>query len=382
MLELLQRHGDRALAIGLVIAVWIEAVVIGTVPGEGSLAPTSEALAFATISGVLVAGSVAWRATVPLIGLALAMLAAVAAVTAPHDAPVAVVVAMVIASYSVAAHTRATSAVIGGLGVVALVAVAIAKDMGPEPVVGDLSVPILIFGGPWLAGMSIRSRREREALLEHARVEEARAAVADERARISRELHDAVAHAIGVVVLQARGARRTIVTDRAAATEALDAIEATGAQALAEMRRLVGVLRRDDEGMALAPPPSLRHLGALVDRVREAGLPVKVSVEGIATDLPPGIDLSAYRIVQEALTNVLTHAGPATATVVIRYLEDGLELEIADTGQGRRRSTIDGHGLIGMRERVTLYQGTLVADSRSGGGFVIRARLPFGATAT
>ena len=200
--------------------------------------------------------------------------------------------------------------------------------------------------------------------------------MADERARIARELHDAVAHSIGVVVLQARGARKTMQSDPEAALEALDAIEATGTQALAEMRRLVGVLRQADDGMDLSPPPSLRHLDALVDRVRAAGLPVELTIEGTPIELAPGIDLSAYRIVQEALTNALAHAGPATASVRVRYDEDQLALEIADTGVGARQPDPSGHGLIGMRERVSLYDGRLETDVRPGGGFVIRARLP------
>ena len=153
-------------------------------------------------------------------------------------------------------------------------------------------------------------------------------------------------------------------------------IEATGSEALAEMRRLLGMLRTDDEEIALAPQPSLRYLDALAAQVREAGLPVDLSVEGEPTELPPGVDLSAYRIVQEALTNALKHAGPATARVVVRYRENDLELEIADTGAAASAGDGEGHGLAGMRERVSLYGGRIETGPRDGGGFAVRARLP------
>ena len=165
-------------------------------------------------------------------------------------------------------------------------------------------------------------------------------------------------------------------TDRRSALEALDAIETTGSEALAEMRGLVGVLREDDEGVALSPPPSLRHVESLMARVREAGLPVELSIEGTPVGLPAGMDAAAYRIVQEALTNALAHAGPGTAKVVIRYGVDRLDLEIGDTGVGPGRFGGDGHGLVGMRERVSLHDGQLETGPRPGGGFIVRANFP------
>jgi signal transduction histidine kinase len=177
-------------------------------------------------------------------------------------------------------------------------------------------------------------------------------------------------------VLQARGARRSLDTDEEETREALNTIEDTGSEALAEMRRLLGMLRTRDEDIALAPQPSLRYLDALATQVREAGLPVDLTVMGEPIELPPGVDLSAYRIVQEALTNALKHAGPAIAWVVVRYGKNDLELEITDTGPGTAASDGEGHGLVGMRERVSLYGGRLEAGPRQGGGFAVRARLP------
>jgi signal transduction histidine kinase len=376
----LRRHGDRLLAIALVIGVWLETTGIGVSRDDEPIAASPPAAGVALLAGVLLAASLAWRQRAPLLPLVLAIVVASVALAEPLDGPVTVVVAMMVATYSVGAHTRDRSAIAGVAGLAVLLAIAVARELTDEFEVADAALPVLVLGGPWLAGLALRSRRERETVLEQARLDHATTAVAEERARIARELHDAVAHSIGVVVLQARGARRTMTVDPAAAIEALDAIESTGTQALVEMRRLVGVLRQPDDGVDLSPPPSLRHLDAMVDQVRAAGLPVELTIEGTPIALAPGVDLSAYRIVQEALTNALAHAGPATATVRVRYGEDHLALEIADTGTGVRQPDPAGHGLIGMRERVSLYQGRLETDVRPGGGFVIRARLPLTTT--
>jgi len=369
----LRRHGDRLLALTLVAGVAIQTSLTFGVQGDDAMSPR-DVLALALT--LLLAASLAWRRRAPLVVLGLAIAAAAVSVTAPVDAPVALVVALTVATYSVGANATGRAAVFGGVGVGVLIAVAVAKDLGPDQDINDVAVPALIFGMPWLAGLSLRSRREREAALEGLRAEHASAAVADERARIARDLHDAVAHSMGVIILQARGARRTFRTDPGAALEALDAIETTGTEALAEMRGLVGVLRDDGQQMALAPPPSLRHVASLVATVREAGLPVDLSIEGTPVGLPAGMDASAYRIVQEALTNALAHAGPATANVVIRYGTDDLDLEIGDTGVGPRDDRADGHGLTGMRQRVSFHDGRLEVGPRPGGGFMVRASLP------
>jgi signal transduction histidine kinase len=178
------------------------------------------------------------------------------------------------------------------------------------------------------------------------------------------------------MVVQAAAERSALGTDRAAPGEALDAIERTGRQALAEMRRLFTLLRSDAPS-ELAPQPTLAELGALVEDVRSAGLAVELEIHGEPDGVPPGVALCAYRIVQEALTNVIKHAGPARAAVLVRYAADSLELEVSDDGRGQRNGSAPGHGLLGMRERVALYGGELDAASRAGGGFSVRARLPF-----
>jgi signal transduction histidine kinase len=234
----------------------------------------------------------------------------------------------------------------------------------------------LLFGTPWAVGRAIRYRRIRESQLEREKAE-AEAAIAEERTRIARELHDVVAHAISVIVLQARGGRKLLDDEPDEARQALDAIEHTASQALGEMRRLLGLLRESHERLALAPQPTLARLDDLVGRVRDAGLPVELSIEGIATELPPGVDLSAYRIVQEALTNALKHAGPATARVTVRYRDGELDLEIADDGAGSANGGGAGHGLAGIRERVAVFGGDVQAGSRPEGGYAVRARLPY-----
>jgi signal transduction histidine kinase len=378
----LRTYGDWALALGLAVLLQIEVWTIDPshAPGDvGSDVYSSAERAFAAAVGLVLTLSLAWRRRTPLAVLALAIAVSVVAnVVAVLEAATIPAVALAIAAYSVGAHTEGRRASIGALGVAALIAANAAQNA-----FGDLLLIAMILGGAWLAGRAIRYRRDRERTLERLTVdlerereEKARAAVAEERVRIARELHDVVAHAISVIVLQARGGRRSLATDPGETREALDTIEATGSQALAEMRRLLGMLRRDDEQIALAPQPSLRYLDALAAQVREAGLPLDLSVEGEPIELPPGVDLSAYRIVQEALTNALKHAGPATARVVVRYRENDLELEIADTGRGTSTNDGGGHGLVGMRERVSLYGGKLEAGPGNGGGFAVRARLP------
>lgn len=236
--------------------------------------------------------------------------------------------------------------------------------------------------GAWLGGRGFRSREEhaghleeRAARLELEREANARAAVAEERTRIARELHDVVAHNVSVIVIQSQAAQQSTPPDGDAG-RALRSIEATGQEALSEMRRLLGLLRREDEELALTPQPSLRHLDRLAASVRDAGLPVEVEVQGDPVSLPPGVDLSAYRIVQEALTNALKYAGPASARVLVRYGAGELELEISDDGSGNGVGNGGGHGLIGMRERVNVYGGMVESGSRPEGGYAIRVRLP------
>jgi len=236
----------------------------------------------------------------------------------------------------------------------------------------------------WLLAEALRGRRDRlvelearAGLLEAEREERERRAVADERLRISRELHDVVAHHVSVMGVQAGAARRVLRRDPDLATDALGTIEDSGRKAVDELRRLVGFLRSSDErdtGDSLAPQPGLARVAELVDSARAGGLDVRVRVEGERHDLPGSLDLSAFRVVQEALTNVVKHSGAVSADVTLRYLPDAVELEVVDPGP-RRASPGTGHGLLGMRERVVLHGGQLSAGVH-GGGYRVRARLP------
>jgi signal transduction histidine kinase len=212
--------------------------------------------------------------------------------------------------------------------------------------------------------------------LQRQREDEAQRAVAEERARLARELHDVVAHAVSMVVVQAEAGAASGPPGRV--EEAFDAIADTGRTALSELRRLLGVLRSPEEAGPRQPQPGVAQLEPLVESVRRAGLPVELRIEGTGRPLPPGVDLSAYRIVQEALTNSVKHAGPARASVLLRYGDRDLELEVVDDGRGLRSSTTPGHGLAGMRERTALLGGDLDVGPAPGGGFAVRARLPLG----
>jgi signal transduction histidine kinase len=231
---------------------------------------------------------------------------------------------------------------------------------------------------PWLFGRNIRARNLRLAAAEREREQRAQLAVSDERSRIARELHDVVAHSVGVIVVQAEGARRVFDQDPERAREALDSIERTARTALADMRRSLGVLRREDSRRALAPQPGISDLEGLIEQARAGGLAVELAVEGERVSLPQGIDLSAYRIVQEALTNVIKHAGAVRALVTVRYGDSELELEVADDGPGPPVGGADGSGLgiVGMRERVESHGGELHTGPGPQGGFVVRASLP------
>jgi signal transduction histidine kinase len=319
----------------------------------------------------------AWRRRSPLAVVVVVMsaFAVQSLILDPTPTPDVELVPAVIAVYSVGSHADRWMS-LAGLGV-SLAAGLIWLGLG------DFLLPTVLFGGSWFAGRLVQKRQlyaqafaERARVLELERDANARVAAAEERVRIAREMHDAVGHSVSVMVVQAGAERLALGDERPETREALLAIERTGREALAEMSRLLGILRKDGEGLSLAPRPSLAQIDALVQTVRDAGVPVALSVEGKATELPAGVDVSAYRIVQEALTNVVKHAGPATATVVVRYGRRAVEVEVTDDGRGSVNGSTNGHGLVGMRERIELHGGTLEAGGRSAGGFAVKARLP------
>ena len=253
----------------------------------------------------------------------------------------------------------------------------------PRSGVGNFVVASIIFAIVWTIAFGVGRKsleadeaKERASRAEREREERARSAVAEERARIARELHDVVGHSVSVMTVQASGVRRLLRPDQDREREALLVVERTGREALAEMRRMVGVLRRPEEAPALAPQPSLEHLSRLVDQARESGLPVDLRIEGEATQLPAGVDLTAYRLVQEGLTNVVKHAQATRAEVFVNYGDGYLEVTVKDDGKGLGNGDGGGHGLVGMRERVSVYGGELDAGPQTGGGYRLRAKLP------
>ena len=371
LMRMIERHGDAALATALTVLVLLD-LVLGGGPAAIEI-PTA-------ILAIALGLAAARRSQAPLVllGIILAVSVATALIPTLRDARAVTSIGLflMLAVYSAAAYTSGvtTRIAIVMLGVICISTFALDREaLTAEGVV----FYAIVFGAPWAAGRAIRARRLNDGRLEQERARAA-AAIVDERARIARELHDVVAHSISVMILQARGGRHALETHPDEADAAFANIERTGQESLDEMRRLLGLLRSSDEELALAPQPGLRELHRLVDQVRDAGLPVEVLVEGEPRELPPGVDLSAYRIVQEALTNALRHAGPASARVQLRYLPDTLELEVADDGSGVGDGAGAGYGLIGMRERVSVYGGELDAGRRPGGGYALRVRLPLG----
>ncbi len=254
-----------------------------------------------------------------------------------------------------------------------------APDSG---VAGYIITPALFAMG-WLSGFALQQRGARaEAAELHAarlardREEATRAAIADERARIARELHDALGHSVSVMTIQASAVRRMLKPGQEKERDALLAVEQTGREALVEMRRLVGILRVAEDAPELEPPPGVDQVSRLVEQARVLGLAVELHVEGKPAPLPPGIGLTAYRLVQEGLTNARKHSDASHTEVRLRYEADGLEVEVCDNGKGAEAVDEGGHGLTGMRERVSIYGGEFEAGPRAEGGYRLRARLP------
>jgi signal transduction histidine kinase len=373
-----RRGADIGLAVGLALLALIDLAVSSDAASWGGRGPLQVCLALGCTLPL------AWRVRYPIATVAVITAAGglLVAVAAPHQAPFEVFIGSVLASYSIGAHTAGARRWLGlglmfGVGLPFMVA---AGSRGMAT--GNTLAPIAWLAGAWAVGAIIRGRRLRTADLELLTAElavqrdlQAQAAVAVERGRIARELHDVVAHNVSMMVVQAGAADRVLEGDQPDVRRALAAIAGTGRETVDEMRLLLGVLR-SDEGGALSPQPGLSDLDQLVGNVRSAGLQVDLRVEGDLSPLSPGVDLSAYRIVQEALTNVIKHAGTATVEVTVRYAKDSVQVEVCDDGRPREPASGGGNGLIGMRERVTMLGGEFRAGARQGGGFAVFACLP------
>jgi signal transduction histidine kinase len=367
---------DRLWAAALFVAFELEVLLGDNIDGRVPL----------LLIGAVIGLAFLWRRDRPLVTLVVTLAGALvgeAFLTGPPNLVTGILL-LVSAIYSAGAHSERREALIGlGLGVAAVFALALMQDPG------DIFWPVTFFCFvPWLAGRTMQNQTrlarelsEKADRAEVAREEAERRSIAEERTRIARELHDVLAHNLSVMVVQAGAARRIAERDPEAAAQAAELIRSTGRDALAELRGLFGPVRRG-EGEALAGPPTLRRVDRLVARARDAGLKVEARLEGREVKLPAGVDLTAYRVVQEALTNVIKHAGAGHVRVLVTYEPWEVVVEVEDDGKGSAggngalTTAGGGHGLVGMRERVTLYGGAFQAGPRRGGGFAVRARLP------
>jgi signal transduction histidine kinase len=366
---------DCALALALAVASVIEVATVDGLAGSP----------WVNFAGVLlISGSVALRRVRPLTA-SLVWTAALFGMIALGAAPTQLsspFLSLFVVPYGTGSRLERNPAILTLALTWAGVAAAWIDD--PDRIFGDLFFPGMFATVFWIAGRVVRSRSQLTAELHEAavraadeRAAEAARAVADERRRIARELHDVVAHSVSMMVVQAGGARRILDREPQRAVAAAELIERTGREALAEMRRLLGVLHPDEDA-DYAPQPSLRELEALVERARGAGVPVELQIAGERRELPAGLDLAAYRVVQEALTNVVKHGGGAATEVIVHYRADAVDVRIADRGQGGLDARLGGtgHGLVGMRERVRMYGGELRTGRRRGGGFEVAVTLP------
>jgi signal transduction histidine kinase len=371
---------DAAIALGTT-ALMIVAVWSGTAPDERFAdKPVS------TLLLLPVGLSLAFRRRAPLV---VAVVVATGhllqtAVTGSFSQAPALALCIVIALYSLGAHTSLRRALIGG----GLVAASLQlKGIIAEPSRPDESPFVALFW--WLLGLSVvglgvlvRSQRRSSELQRDAREREAertaheRAVVAEERQRIARELHDVVSHNVSASILQAGAAEELLKTDPERAAMALRSIQEMGREAIGEMRRMLGIIREDGATGPAPPQPRLSDLGALVERAGGPGIDARLVIEGDVAELAPGLELSAYRIVQEALTNVTKHAAASRVVVSVRYGESDLLVEVQDDGASATLSNRAGHGLVGMRERMDLLGGELWHGPAPGGGYLVRARVP------
>lgn len=336
-----------------------------------------------TAAAVGITLAVAWRRTAPLSALSvvLGFYLVHLIVVGPPPLSVALGAAFLLSVYSSAAYQPPRRALVA-LGLALATGVVLSVNAPGSGINDLLAATLFSVVVPWLLG-SVRARqrharalRAHAARLERDREEQARVAVALERARIARELHDIVAHAASVIVVQAEAGEALLSAGRVEeAAAGFRTIQHSGRQALAELRRLLGLLR-SDEAEPLGPQPKIADVAALVEHLNAAGIATELRVEGAARPLPPGIELSVYRLIQEALTNVLKHAGPASAKVDLRYGDGILDVEVVDDGAGPLGPADGGHGLVGMRERVRLYGGNFHAGPCPGGGYGLRVQLP------
>jgi signal transduction histidine kinase len=362
-------HGLPAADVALAFAFFAAKLVslaAGIQPGGGLVSYI--ALPFWTLP-------LAWRSREPTAVAVVIGCTAVleTAIGGYHDSLIALLI-LVLVPYSIGAHHKSTRDLVPGFGFFAAAGLTEGVLQGAGGI-GNFMAICALLGGSLMAGLWVRQLRLRAETLERLAADRERAAVAEERARIARELHDEVAHAMSVIAVQADAAEGALAHDASLVQPPLVAIRDTARSALADMRRVVGALRADDEAIPHAPEPGLARIGTLLDHARAAGLGVEVRVEGDRAPLPPAVDVAAYRVLQEGLTNVRKHANARHAEVVLHYGPEELALAVIDDGDGSGAGGGSGHGLTGIRERVSLLGGEVHARSEPH-GFALRATLP------
>ena len=372
----LAAHGGRPVDAAIALIIGVGFCLEGTI-GKDAAGPPAANVAVGAAVGV----ALLWRRRAPIVP-ALAVAAAVAVHTqllTPVGGLISMMLVLIVVGYAASRYGEGRER----WAALAVVALAVpVSDIGSGNTIDDVLFAVIVVAVAAVAGQAVR-RSAREARLLAERTHELEAerargehsAVLDERRRIARDLHDVVAHTVSVMVVQAGAARRTLERDPARALEALHAVRSTGDEAVAELDRLLGLLRPEEARVA-STHPGVGTLDGLAERMRAAGLAVELVVHGRARELDPGLDLAAYRVVQEALTNTLKHAGGAPATVAVTWEHDALELLVVDEGRDGAPGQGSRRGLQGMRERIEAYEGELEAGPAPGGGFRVWARLP------
>jgi signal transduction histidine kinase len=380
---------DGLLAAALAIVGQLDAWA-GFEDGDNHLAVAHDRAVAAAL--LLVATlAVAWRRRQPFPALVACLAAGVALALVTGVAPfVAGLVPVLLLVYAIAAYGRDEREQWAGLALAAAASLATCAAVPRLWTASNVIFNLAVIAALWLVGMAVHARSRRADRLaaravraEQEREAAARAAVAEERARIARELHDVIAHAVSVMLIQTGAAEQTVASDRAAAEQALATVRRTGKGALLELRRLLDLLREHDDTQETSPQPGIEDVAPLVEQLRRAGLRVRLERTGACAAMTPGVGLAVYRIVQEALVNVLKHAPGARATVAVHATPEAVEVEVLDDGRDAPPPTAHsngGHGLVGMRERVQLYGGSFEAGPRPGGGFRVAATLPLGAS--
>jgi signal transduction histidine kinase len=382
------RHGVVRIRAADRRSLWLDGGIVLVLIASSEIAIWSGAVgreeldrprALAAVLVVLLSLPLLWRRSAPVVTALLV----VAALGALGDFPAFPAwVTFLIVFYSLGRYAADLRSLVVAFALLAATVVYDLLVKDGEPIT-DLVGPWIMLAAAWAIGRVVRAQgreasreRERSKRLARERDERARRAVAEERARMARELHDVVAHSVSLIAVQAQAVQRLLSGEERPAREGIDSIERVARQTATEMRRLLGILDRQGDGVARDPRPGVAGLGTLVEQVREAGLDVGLRIEGEPVPLAPGLDLSAYRIVQEALTNALKHARASHVDVVVRYAGDQLELEVEDDGRGEDQDQGGGRGLVGMRERAAVFGGELTAGPLPGQGFRVHARLP------